>query len=311
MSSYKNNPVTDNELQEWFNNKLVNPRTKRRIKKLSNTYNYLHKKYIKMSKRNDDGNNSWQVNLSKFQGPAKGNHLESFDNKDPISQEDIWVMDDESKMKKASDEIPSFKLFSYLDSEEKIRCFNIESFMTLIDNNCTKHPITGLEIELDTINNAKKMFEILKENNIIKDVADTRSEEKKISDYAFSVFQKFSLISIFVDHEWFLKLSEKELDKLYYESSDFYNQNVDSNNKKIMVPPDGNAFPLTCNEFNQLILNQKKMELLKNIDKVISSSEDEGMKTLGKYLMLGGLGVVCKEIREKYPDFVYGFNINN
>ena len=311
MSSYKNNPVTDNELQEWFNNKLVNPRTKRKIKKLSNTYNYLFKKYNKMIKRNSSENSSWKEEISKFQGPAKGNHLESFDNKDPISQEDIWVIDDESKIKKASYEIPSFQLFSYLDSEEKIRCFNIESFMTLIDNNCTKHPITGLEIDTSVNENAKKMYQILKENNIIQDVSDTRSEEKKISDYAFSVFQKFSLISIFVDHEWFLKLSEKELDKLYYESSDFYNQNVDSNNKKIMVPPDGNAFPLTCNEFNQLILNKKKMELLENIDKVISSSEDEGMKTLGKYLMLGGLGVVCKEIREKYPDFVYGFNINN
>lgn len=310
MSSYKNNPVTDNELQEWFNNKLVNPRTKRKIKKLSNTYNYLDKKYKKMVKRNNEIS-PWKDELIKFQGPAKGNHLESFDNKDPISQEDIWVIDDESKIKKASDEISSFQLFSYLDSEEKIRCFNIESFMTLIDNNCTKHPITGLEIDTSVIENAKKMYQVLKENNIIQDVSDTRSEEKKISDYAFSVFQKFSLISIFVDHEWFLKLSEKELDKLYYESSDFYNQNVDSNNKKIMVPPDGNAFPLTCNEFNQLILNKKKMELLENIDKVISSSEDEGMKTLGKYLMLGGLGVVCKEIREKYPDFVYGFNINN
>ena len=34
------------------------------------------------------------------------------------------------------------------------------------------------------------------------------------------------------------------------------------------------------------------------------------MKTLGSYLMLGGLGVVCKEIRENYPDFVYGFSLD-
>ena len=162
----------------------------------------------------------------------------------------------------------------------------------------------------ETIDNATKMFEILKENKIIQEKDDIRTEEQKISDYAFSVFQKFSLISIFIEHQWFLKMTEEELDKLYYESSDFYHQNVDDTNKKLMVPPDGKAFSTKVNDFKGFNFNKKKMYLLENIDMVISSSEDEGMKTLGKYLMIGGLGVVCKEVREKYPDFAYGFSLN-
>ena len=80
--------------------------------------------------------------------------------------------------------------------------------MNLVDNNCNNHPITGLTIDQEAIDNAKKMFEILKENKIIKEEEDVRTDEQKINDYAFTVFQKFSLISIFIEHQWFLKMTE-------------------------------------------------------------------------------------------------------
>lgn len=318
MSSYKINPVTNDELLTWHNNTLVNPRTNRKIKKFSKTYNYLEKHYKKMTKNSENKNKSSRnilldnENINKlvqnYQGPAKGNHLKSCDNKDPISQEDIWCLSNTEKT--VCSDIPSIKLFSYLDSEDKIRCFNIESIITLINTDCIKHPITGLEIDSKSIDNAKNMYTILKENNIIIEEEDNRTIEKKISDYAFSVFQKFSLISVFIEHEWFLKLNDSKLDKLYYETSDFYFQNVSLENKKIMVPPDGKAFVMSRKDFEKIDLNEKRKYILENIDKIISSSKDEGMKTLGYYLMIGGLGVVCKEIREKYPDFAYGFTID-
>jgi hypothetical protein len=314
MSSYKLNPVTDEELSLWFKNKLVNPRTNRKIKEFSKTYNYLNINYKLMIKRSkfleDEKNDTLKELVKKFQGPAQGDHLKSFDNKDPISQEDIWENSLEDNKKIVSEDIPSLKLFSYLDNDNKIRCFNIESFMSLVENDCCTHPITGLLINQETIDNAKKMFNILKENKIIQEVQDLRTEEQKISDYAFTVFQKFSLISIFIEHQWFIKMNEAELDKLYYETADFFHKNVNDENKKIMVPPDGKAFSTKVTEFKSFNFNKKQMYLLENIDIVISSSEDDGMKTLGKYLMIGGLGVVCKEVREKYPDFAYGFSLD-
>ena len=66
---------------------------------------------------------------------------------------------------------------------------------------------------------------------------------------------------------------------------------------------------MKSNDFKQLKFEEKQKCILENIDKIISSSEDEGLKTLGKYLMIGGLGVVSQEIREKYPDFAYGFTL--
>ena len=47
MSSYKLNPVTKEELLKWSTNSLVNPRTNRKIKKFSSTYNYLDKHFKK------------------------------------------------------------------------------------------------------------------------------------------------------------------------------------------------------------------------------------------------------------------------
>ena len=346
MSSYKSKPATLEEINKWSQDKLINPRTKRKIKKSSPIYKYLNnqfnslksleegndkeeatnailsRKLSKKKKKNsnkvifeekkEEEHNIDQTTLlesiSEYLGPAKGNHLLSVDNKDPITQEDIWIRTD-GKKEEAID-IPSYKLFSYTDTEDKIRCFNIETIISMINNNCLVHPITGLTINDDTIERAKKMHQTLKEKNVIQEKKDERTDEEKINNYAFDVFQKFSIISIFVDHQWFLKLKSDKLDKLNYELGDFYDKNVDDENKILMVPPDGKAFDKSKSNFSDLDLLEKRQYLLENIDKVISSSEDSSMKTLGSYLMLGGLGVVCKEIRDNYPDFVYGFSLD-
>ena len=130
MKWFKLNPVTDQELSIWFKNKLVNPRTNRRIKEFSRTYNYLNDNYKLMIDRSESNDKKhitfFKEIIKKYQGPAQGDHLKSFDNKDPISQEDIWENSPKTNEKIVSDDIPSFKLFSYLDTQDKIRCFNIE-----------------------------------------------------------------------------------------------------------------------------------------------------------------------------------------
>jgi hypothetical protein len=249
--------------------------------------------------------------LKNVQGPLEGKYINSLDNKDPISQEDIWELRDGEK--KALNDIPLYKMFSYRDKEGNIRCFNIESMQTMIQNNINKHPITGDNIEKDVIDRALHMIDILINNKILKnDIEDDGIlTEKKIKEYAFDVFQKFSFISIFIDSEWFLKLQTHELLKLNYELKDFYENNVETNLRKIMVPPNGIAFELTKEDlasktYNNILEIQKY--ILENVEKVIGTSSDDAMKNLGNYLMIGGLAIVCPEIRERYPDFVYGFS---
>jgi hypothetical protein len=312
MSLYKKNPVTSEELHKWRKIKTINPRTGRKIKLTSPIYKYLKEENEKMHKEDVIFDDSKILHLIKnIQGPMGTNYLKSKDNKDMISQEDIWVLLDGEK--KPSDDIPKYKLFSYTDSNKMVRCFNIESIKGFIDNNHKiVHPITKEDIDDKDINRAKEMIKILQDSNILeKKVDDNVLTEQKIKNMAFNIFQKFSLMSIFIDSEWFLSLNTDNLLKLNYELKDFYDNNVDDESKKIMVPNDGNAFQYSKEELNSKT-NKSHLEiqnyLLINIDKVISASEDEAMKNLGNYLMIGGLAVVCPEIRKCYPDFVYSFS---
>lgn len=45
MNKYKLNPLTDNEIKEWFKNKSCNPRTKRKIKDTGKVWKLFHKTY--------------------------------------------------------------------------------------------------------------------------------------------------------------------------------------------------------------------------------------------------------------------------
>ena len=46
MSSYKSKSATLDEINKWSKNKLINPRTKRKIKKTSPIYKYLNNQFI-------------------------------------------------------------------------------------------------------------------------------------------------------------------------------------------------------------------------------------------------------------------------
>ena len=154
MSLYKNNPVTKDELILWEKNKFINPRTNRKIKESSPIYKYLleqNKKFKNNEEMNilqesitsdedEDESPNYLDLVSNVNGPAKGNHLLSFDNRDPISQDTIWYI--EIDQKKISDDIPDYKLFSYFD-KKNIICFNIESIQYMIKNNHFNHPITN------------------------------------------------------------------------------------------------------------------------------------------------------------------------
>jgi len=322
MSLYKNNPVTKDELLLWEKNKFVNPRTNRRIKESSPIYKYLLEQNKKF--KNNEEMNSLQESISSddeelynnidlvcgVNGPANGNHLLSFDNRDPISQDTIWYIDEKGNKKKSLD-IEDYKLFSYED-KNNIICFNIESIQYMILNNHFIHPITNNLISDDIISRGKEMILILESNNLLESVeTDNELSEEYIKNYSFSIFQKFNLISIFVDNAWFLALDTELLLKLNYELKDFYENNTTIESRAEMIRQDSVAFEYTREKLEE-ITNKNKLKiqkyLLDNIDNVISSSENESLKILGNYIMIGGLAVVCKEIRERYPDFAYGFS---
>ncbi len=192
MNNFINNPLTIIEIENWKNNKLINPRTGRKILPFGKTYNYFQ-----------------SINIKELY------ILASVDDKDPISLNIFWIIENDIK-KIIYENIDN--VIYYYDNNKLIRCFEKESIEYMKGYNINKHPITN-EIIPDYI------FDNINGTRIILET------EKTIEEYAFDVFQLFTYQSIFIDHNLFLELSDQELITLYYEIKDFYQQNFTHENK--------------------------------------------------------------------------------
>ena len=133
------------------------------------------------------------------------------------------------------------------------------------------------------------------------------NENCTLDQKALSVFQLFTNISIFIDHELFLKLESRELDKLYYETQDFYYKNLDIKNRIIIDKSNGKKiFSLSCKNFNLKSKEFKFNYILDNI-KLLLECQDQTIKYMINYIIIGGLGLVIPQIRTNYPDFSFSF----
>ena len=123
------------KILEWYENKNINPYTKRKIKKDGITYKKLLKLYNKFILENNNNNNI----LSP---------LDSIEDIDIISLNKIWEIKDGVK-KIIYDNINN--LITYKDENNNIHCFEKESIQYLKDYNIEFHPITKVRIPKDIL----------------------------------------------------------------------------------------------------------------------------------------------------------------
>jgi len=267
MEAFKRNPITVTELIMWKSNSLVNPRTSRDIKENGKLYNYIKNQYDK-----------------HFPIIYNYNIIDSIDDKDSISLVTFWII--ENGIKKVVYEDIS-KLILYKDSKGFIRCFEKESLEYLKAHKITKHPVSSEEIP-------KEILDLVVEKNLER-------ENMTIKDKAFEVFQHFTKISIFIDHEWFINLEKSKLLKFNYELREFYINNFTLEQQKIInnkILFEMKEKTLSKDEIITYLLTD--MNILLNIEK-------EELKYMANYIIVGALGIVIPEIREMYPDFCFSF----
>ena len=265
MKSYKINEVTLNELIQWRNNPAINPRTSREISNTGNVYKYLEKEYRRKIK-------------------VKYSIDDTVDDKDPISLKTFWEIENNVKKIIYTD---LEQLIFYKDSNGLIRCFEKESLEYMKAYNINKHPITGQEIPIEVFNNieAKKIV-----------------NDKTINDTAFDVFQKFSKISLFIDHELFMNLEKNELLKFNYELKDFYLKNFSSKQKKDIC-----NFPLlekTSTDLDPMSKDEIITYLLKEMN-ILLNVENEDLIYMINSVLLGALQLVIPKIKEDYSDTLF------
>ena len=306
MKSYKINSVTIDELNQWKNNSLINPRTKRGITNTGNLFKYLNKEYIKYTNTlnkdltilnkdniiiekkeenifNEKKEENIFINIYKLE--------ESVDDKDPISFVRFWILENGEKKIIYSD---LNNLILYKDSHNLIRCFEKKSLSYLKAYNITKHPINGDEIP-------ENILKLCQDINLLEE-----RKNKTISEKAFDVFQKFSKISLFgINYELFINLDKNQLIKFNYELREFYLKNLNEEQQSKIT--NKTLLKKKQNELNVLSKEQIIEYLLNEIDTLLNV-ETEGLLYMIKSILIGALQLVIPEIKNEYSeDLLFDF----
>jgi len=262
--------ITKDLLEIWNKNRNINPITGKKIKVNSKFYKQLLKEdytYKQIFKIDD-----------------------TVDDKDPVTLNTFWIMKEGKKQIVYEGNIED--LIFYKDSHNFVRCFEKETLSYLKAHKITKNPITQEEIP-------KEILDSIEERNLDEDRNNLTIKEK-----ALEIFQKFSKISIFIDSEWFLELAKDKLKKFYYEVSSFYKENFSHEQRKIISPE--NTLFRKDSDLNNMELEEIQLYILNEIN-ILLDVQNEELKYMINYILIGALGFVIPEIRELYPDFSFSF----
>jgi hypothetical protein len=267
---------TINELLKWTNLKTINPKSGRKIKQSGKIYKSLQKQFVKNFKDNI-------------------NPLDSTDNKDPVSQDDIWLYDESNK--KIYGSIPPERLVIYQEGNF-IRCFDSNSLLMMKKNNMTSHPISSKIIP-------EEAFQKALERGALEEKKETKKE--RINNLAFAVFQKLLFNSVYISEKIFMNSDKEKDNKIYHELKDFYKNNF-SKEHFLIIDPENKLFEKSGSELNKLELIDSKEYILQNME-ILLNCENESIKMMVIYIIVGSLTAVLPEIRKLYPDIAFTFSI--
>lgn len=304
--SYKKTKPTTNELNIWFNNKYVNPRTGRKINSNGEIYKLLDSYYKKIDNNihyeEKEGasleliNNNWTVpksvedEIEKLVGVVYKDVTVSDDDIDIITFDTIWT---EENGQRIHGEIPNYFMISYKDRRNKIKTLSLTSMYSLMVDNISKHPVTHDKFETELFERCRSLIKILIKHGIVKIVNLLKSDE----DLAFKVFQKFAKHSFFIDHRIFMNQNYNTLLAIRAECGKILKANINLETY-MMLQPIYVEHPISD-------ITELRTQILNDINKVISFNEDSGLNYVLYYVTLGGLAYCINEIKEQYPDVLY------
>ncbi len=283
---FKNSPLTIEELVKWKNNSVVNPRTNKPIKNQGYIFKLINNSY--------NSNKSEVDKLFNDLNKIVDNEtmlLNCNEDRDLISMNLFWVEEDGiRKIVYPKDKID--QLIFYTDSNNIIRGFEKETIKYMKTYNLINHPISTEPIP-----------EYILEQVDLIDITQIQNA-KTLENIALDVFQYFSKISIFIDHQSFLNLNKKNLLKFHYELKDFWLKNFGP--KERMTIHKAELFEQTEENLTNDSLENIQKYLLSQME-ILLKCDIEEYKYMINYIILGALGIVIPQIKEMYPDFSFSF----
>ena len=282
MNDFLNNPAVLEELLRWNRCKWRNPRTNRSMK--HSRYDYTRTKLYKYL----------DTNYNKI-FPNGFDIFDSLDNKDPVTLEYFYTIEN-NEYKLLYNNLNDLIIYQETDVKNNkfTRCLKKETISYLKNYKITKHPVSQIEIP-------KEIYDCVEEKSGVCD------SELTIKEKSLQVFQIFNNISIFIDFNLFLNLDKQQLCKLNYELSDFYYQNLSDEQRTIIDKENGNKlFKLKNHDFDDVSSEFIQFYLLNQIEIVIGCNQED-VKLMANYIILGGLSLVIDEVKEEYENFSFNF----
>jgi hypothetical protein len=274
----KSKPLSLDELKQWKNNPLINPRTNKTIKKDATTYKLIEKEY---NKNKNLIESCILTILNKL--------LECDDDRDPISMNLFWT--EKNNVKNIVYPLEELdKLVFYTDGHNKIRCLEKDTISHLKTYNILNHPVT-----MDLL--PQDLFETIIPINL---------ENKKVSldDFALNVFQIFTKKSIFIDYKLFMELDKNKLLTFNHEVKDIWVQNLTVQQRETIS--EEILFHRTNLDLQKNNLEDIQKYLLENL-KIALECDKEDLLLMINYIIIGALGIVIPVIKENYSDVIFGF----
>lgn len=315
---FKESPLSLKELVQWKNNHLINPRTKKPIKEEGNIYKLIKKSYnsnkshvdkiisetelkqiVTDNKTLDSMNEPKKIKLevtsindtTNIESSDKTMILKCNEDRDLISMNVFWV-EENGVRKIVYPEEQIDQLVFYTDSKNIVRGFEKETIRYMKTYNLINHPVSTEPIPEHVLAQVE-----------LVDITQIKNS-KTLENLALDVFQYFSKISIFIDHEAFLSLSKKHLIKFNYELRDFWLQNFGPEQR--MNIHDTEVFEKTEEDLNNESLENIQKYLLSQME-ILLKCDVEEYKYMINYIILGALGIFIPQIKEMYSDFSFSF----
>jgi hypothetical protein len=239
--------------------------------------------------------------LNKLKGPA-------YLNRNCINETDFLMFEN---VKSINNE----QFFSFKDKDGFVYGFNICSIYNLlfVENKTgvkkSKNPYNRNEIPQKVCNDVRNMVQLSKilkfDTSVeVKNETDLLSFKKKVELKCADIFQKIDEMGNTTHYSWFYNLNKQGLLKFINELIDIwkYRLNLSKELKMEICPPIGKPFHnLRITSLFSENIDKIRNGLLNIINTLITSSQQNQLKSLGAYYVLGSLTLVSHDAANSMP----------
>ena len=200
-------------------------------------------------------------------------------------------------------DIPDIYFISYKDEKNFIWCFDIRSFIKLIQHEKI-NPYTRVSFPESLLNRSEKIKNILNKQKIILDYNSEIIQERRnnIKQLTVDLFSEIEISGYDCDINWFLSLHIYQLKKLYKVLEDIWNYRAQLSQeaKNNIVPPNGIIFNISINNIMRIINRRELQKIIINNVSKFKTAVTPADRNIGFMYFLMGLSTVSSGCNAHY-----------